>query len=266
MREFFARSASDLGVPAQLEGLLARVASSRGDRGARPAARRVHRPRLRRSAARGAHGARPRGRRLRARGQARRAPAARADAVLLLRPAGRDRPQRQLGRARIPRAAVGAAVARAGSEDDRSRAAARRVCDADGGRLRGRLRRGRRGDRRRARRGRALGRRARDGPVPQRVRLQTARAPGLPRAVSRRRADELRGRLDVDSRRLDARRRHGRQLHELHPHAAADPRGVGGDGHRGHRSARLRAAHRQHLGAAVGQRAGDRPERARTRN
>ena len=38
---------------------------------------------------------------------------------------------------------------------------------------------------------------------------------------------DLRGRVDRDARGLDARRRHGRQLHELHPHARAHPRGVG---------------------------------------
>ena len=89
-------------------------------------------------------------------------------------------------------------------------------------RVRGGLGRRRQRDRRRGRRGGTVGAGARDGPVPERVRLQPARGAGLLGALLRRRARYVRGRLDRDPRRPDARRRHRRQLHELHPDAGAD--------------------------------------------
>ena len=86
---------------------------------------------------------------------------------------------------------------------------------------------GRRRDRRRLCEGGAVGARARDGRLPQRGGLQPARDPGHVRALPRRRPADVRGRLDRGARGVDARRRDGRQLHELHQDAAAHPRRVG---------------------------------------
>ena len=60
------------------------------------------------------------------------------------------------------------------------------------------------------------------GGVPQRAGLQPARAAGHAGALLRRRAGGVGGRLDLDPRGLDARRRDGRELHELHPDPGAD--------------------------------------------
>ena len=114
-------------------------------------------------------------------------------------------------------------------EDDRAGGGQRRRGHAQRGRVRGRLRRRRLGDRRTAGRRRQVGAGARDGRLPQRVGLQPARDPGLPGALLRRRPGHLRGRVDLDPGRLHAGRRHRRELHELHPHAGADrqPSGPG---------------------------------------
>ena len=114
-----------------------------------------------------------------------------------------------------------------GAEDADGRGGLRRVGHAHGRRLRDRLRRGRRSDRRRVREGGQVRARARDGRLPQRVRLQAARAARLPRALLRRRPRGHRVGLDRDPRRPDARRRDGRELHELRAHARLDPRRVG---------------------------------------
>ena len=180
------------------------VDDARGDRGDGSAARRDRRQRLRVAAGRGAHRDPPRGRRLESRGEARRAPAARPDAAVLLRAARRGRAEPELGGARLPRPDLGAAEPGAGAEDDRRRARQRRDRGARGGRVRGRLGRGRRGDRgRTAARGQA-GAGARAGPVPERVGLQAARAPRDARAVPRRRPG--RQRRTARSRSSPARR------------------------------------------------------------
>ncbi len=218
-----ARRASDLGVPAQIEGLLAQTALPEEiealgqllDAFAAAGLRRSCRCGRGRSCCTPSPTPSPEAklgvRQLRAH-----------DVPVLLRPARRGRAQPELGGDRLPRPAVRAALARAGAEDDRASSVisgetatlSADVCvvgsGAGGGVIAAELARAR-----------ALGRRARDGPVPQRVRLQAARAAGHVRAVPGRRAGRLGGRLDRDPRRLDAGRRDGRELHELHPHAPA---------------------------------------------
>ena len=90
---------------------------------------------------------------------------------------------------------------------------------AVGRRVRDRLGRRRRSDRRRVRRRRQVGARARDGRLSQRVGLQAARAPRLSRALLRRRARRHGVRIDRDPGRPDRRRRDRRELHELRAHA-----------------------------------------------
>ena len=151
-RDFYARSrVRPRASPGQIEALLAQTAAAGGDRGARPAARRLRRAGLRRLPLGRAHRARARDRRLEPGGEVRRAPAARADVPVLLRPARRGRPQPQLGRDRLPRAAL--ARRRRPSRRrrrSRSRPISGESATLDGRRLRRRLRRRRRRDRRRA--------------------------------------------------------------------------------------------------------------------
>ena len=106
------------------------------------------------------------------------------DAVLLLRPARRARPEPELGDVRLPRPGQRAAAAREAAPAARSR----RRHDARGRRLHRRLGRRRRRDGRRAVRPRAEGRRAGDGRLLRRRRLQPARAVGLPEPVLARRS------------------------------------------------------------------------------
>ena len=102
--------------------------AARGDRGVRPAARRDRGPGLRCGATSSSAPRSCTRSPTLARGQARRAPGARDDVPVLLRPARRDGPERQLGGDRLPGPALGAALARAGAEDDPARdaSAARR--------------------------------------------------------------------------------------------------------------------------------------------
>ena len=172
--------------------------------------------------------------------------------------------QRQLGGAGVPGADLARAVAGGGAEDDLASprsAASRPRCPCDvcvvgsgaGGSVIAAEARG--GGQERARAG--------DGPVPQRVGLQPARGAGLPGALLRRRAGHVRGRVDFDTRRPDAGRRHRRQLHELHPHAGADHARVGVARARGSRGPRgvLPRAHRRGDGAARRQHRGHEAER-----
>ena len=66
---------------------------------------------------------------------------------------------------------------------------------------------------------------ARDGPVQERAGLQPARGAGLPGDVLRRRAGRLGERVDFCAGRPDAGRGHRCELHELHPHAGMEDAG-----------------------------------------
>ncbi len=153
-----------------------------------------------------------------------------------------------------------------GAQDDQRRGGLRRERDAERRRLRRRLRLRRLGDRRQARRRRQEGARPRDGRLPQRAGLQPARAARLSGALLRRWARCLGERVDRDPRRPDARWRHCRQLHELHPDARAHRRRVVGARHR--RPRRRRGLpprpHRHGAGADQRQHRGDDAERAST--
>ena len=141
----------------------------------RPAARH-RRPGHQRGAAGGAHPDRAgRGRRGPA-GQAGPGPAARADAAAVLLAARRARPEPQLGGHRLPRPELGRAVARAGAQDHRHGRGVGRERHAERRRVRGRLGRRRLGHRRRGRARGQVGAGPGDGRLPQRVRLQPARA------------------------------------------------------------------------------------------
>ena len=86
--------------------------------------------------------------------------------------------------------------------------------------------------------------------------------PGMFELYLGRRPADVRERLDRGARGLDARRRDGRQLHELHQDAAAHPRRMGGARPGGHRRAGVRArSHRCRVGAARHEHRDDAPER-----
>ena len=124
---FMRRSALDMHLPAQIEGMLAEAMTAEelaGD--GRPAAR-ARRAGHRRGADRGAHPDRARHVGRRPGRQARPDPAARADAAAVLRAARRARPEPQLGGRRLPGPGLGRAVGRAGAEDDRAGRGQRRA-------------------------------------------------------------------------------------------------------------------------------------------
>ena len=119
-RQFMARAASELGVAAQIEGLMGDVMTpdeiagfaglldaldAEGFAGADVDARTARDPRLRRGP----------------RGQARPARVQGPDAAVLLRPARRERQQPQLGGDRLPGPQGPAAQRRAGAQDDHGR-------------------------------------------------------------------------------------------------------------------------------------------------
>ena len=191
-REFLARSAGDMLVAAQIEGMFAETLLRGGDRRGRRPAGRDRRRGLPRRRPRRPHGAAARPGRRRPRRQAGPHAAKGADHAAVLRRARRDHgAQRQLGGHRLSRAGLCGALGRRGAEDDRAGGAVRDLGDIDvrrGDRRLGRRRLGDRGGVRPRRQDRA---RARDGPVQERAGLQPARGAGLPGAVLRRRAGDL---------------------------------------------------------------------------
>ena len=219
-----ARSAADMGVAAQIEGLMAQammpedIAALGRLLDALAANDFASLPLEARTAVLHAGGG------LGPRGQARREDAEEPHAPVLLRAARRARAATRTGRRSATR---GRSPRRHPPSEAPKTIAVEQVSGADGDdrgrRLRGRLGRRRRRVRRRAADGRQVGAWCSSWAPTATSGLQAARAAGLLELYLARRPARARRTVDLRARRLDARRRHGRQLHELHPHARAHP-------------------------------------------